>query len=131
MYSTATIDAIRELPIEDVIGKYVDLKKVGANLKACCPLPAHGGEKTPSFNVVPGKQMFKCFGCGAGGDAIQFVIEHEGLNFYEAIAAIAQNHGIQIEQTENIKTPEQKNEEHTALQILQYAQSTYRALLIQ
>jgi len=80
MISPKTIDDVRDLPVEQVIGRYVDLKKSGSGYKACCPLH---NEKTPSFNVVPAKNIFKCFGCGAGGDAIAFVMAHDNLPFYD------------------------------------------------
>lgn len=124
---TSTIDAIHDLPIEEVIGHYTELKKAGASLKACCPVH---GEKTPSFVVTPSKNMFKCFGCGIGGDAIQFVIEHEKVSFIEAVRTIAKDHGIEFEEKEDTRTPEQKSEHETALAILQLAQTEYRKLLI-
>ena len=127
MFSTATIDAIHDLPIEEVIGKFVELKKAGASLKACCPIHH---EKTPSFVVSPAKNIFKCYGCGRGGDAIQFVIEHEGISFHEAVRLIAQAHGIAIDEKADERTPEQKSEHETALQLLQLAQTEYRKLLI-
>lgn len=127
MFSTSTIDAIHDLPIEEIIGRFVELKKAGASLKACCPIH---GEKTPSFIVTPAKNIFKCFGCGVGGDAIQFVMEHEKISFAEAVATIAQAHGIQLDEKPDERTPEQKSEYETALQLLQLAQSEYRSLLL-
>lgn len=127
MFSTSTIDAIHDLPIEEIIGRFVELKKAGASLKACCPIH---GEKTPSFIVTPAKNIFKCFGCGVGGDAIQFVMEHEKISFAEAVKLIAQAHGIQLDEKPDERTPEQKSEYETALQLLQLAQSEYRSLLL-
>lgn len=111
MISPATIQAVKDLAIEEVIGRYADvtLKKAGNNYKGFCPFH---DEKTPSFNVIPAKNFFKCFGCGAGGDGLEFVMRKEGLPFYEAVKSLAQQHGIAIEETETQgKTPEQKNEE--------------------
>jgi DNA primase len=75
------VDRINE-DIVDVISNYVDLKTIGNKYKACCPFH---NEKTPSFTVTPARGMFKCFGCGKGGDAITFIQEHEGADFREAV----------------------------------------------
>jgi len=74
------------IDIVDIISNYIELKPSGANYKARCPFH---GEKTPSFVVSPIKQIFHCFGCGKGGDAIEFVKEYEKLNYYEALEKIA------------------------------------------
>jgi len=74
------------IDIVDIISNYIELKLSGANYKARCPFH---GEKTPSFVVSPAKQIFHCFGCGKGGDAIEFVKEYEKLNYYEALEKIA------------------------------------------
>lgn len=88
----STVDNIKDLPIEDVIQKYsVALKKKGANYWGCCPFH---NEKTPSFSVSPAKNIFKCFGCGAGGDAISFVMLRKNMSFPEAIKDIAGEFGI-------------------------------------
>ena len=71
MIPRPTVQLIKDTArIEEVIGDYVNLKRRGSNLIGLCPLH---GEKTPSFNVNPARQIFKCFGCGEGGDAIAFV----------------------------------------------------------
>lgn len=130
MLSTATIDNVRELAIENIIGNYVQLKRSGPNAyKACCPLH---NENTPSFVVTPSKNIFKCFGCGAGGDAIEFVMLHENLPFIEAVKKIATENGIAIEETETVaKTPEQQKDETLMLQWVQRAQTKYRHELTQ
>jgi len=74
------------IDIVDIISNYIELKLSGANYKARCPFH---GEKTPSFVVSPAKQIFHCFGCGKGGDAIEFVKEYEKLNYSEALEKIA------------------------------------------
>lgn len=71
--------------IVGVIGKYVQLKKTGKNWSACCPFHS---EKSPSFTVNAEKQMFYCFGCGASGDAVRFVVDHLGVGFREAVESI-------------------------------------------
>lgn len=102
--SKTTTDKVKDrLDIEEVIGDYVPLKKKGQNMWACCPFH---GEKTPSFSVSPAKQIYKCFGCGKAGDAIQFVMDIEGVGFQEAIRHIAARYGIEVEEDEAL-TPEQ------------------------
>ncbi|WP_006460962.1 DNA primase [Thiomicrospira aerophila] len=77
----------------DVINARVPLKKAGATYKACCPFHQ---EKTPSFTVNPNKQYYHCFGCGAHGDAISFLVEHDGLSFIEAVEVLAQQVGMTV-----------------------------------
>lgn len=77
--------------IEAIIALRVDLKKAGRKYKACCPFH---NEKTPSFIVDPDKNNFKCYGCDKGGDAIQFLIEYDGLSFKDAVYQIAEYYGI-------------------------------------
>lgn len=81
--------------IVDVIGRYMTLKKTGANFKGLCPFH---GEKTPSFVVSPVRQTYHCFGCGAHGDALRFLMEHNGLGFVEAIKDLAQQLGLKVPQ---------------------------------
>lgn len=128
MLSNSTLDQVRELPIEQVIGRYVDLKPAGTHrLKACCPLH---GENTPSFTVEPSKDHFHCYGCGKAGDAIAFVMEHDNLPFLEAVKSIAQQHGIEIVETETKgKTEEQKKDEQVMLDLMRIAQNKYRSAL--
>jgi DNA primase len=87
MIDNASIEQLKsQIDIVDIISNYLEIKKAGANYKANCPFH---GEKTPSFVISPAKQIYHCFGCGAGGDAIKFVQEHEKLNYPEAIEKIA------------------------------------------
>src|ERR1043165_10107532 len=79
--------------IVEVIDRYVPLKKAGANYVACCPFHS---EKTPSFTVSPGKQFYHCFGCGAHGTAIGFLIEYSGKPFPEAVADLARGVGLDV-----------------------------------
>ncbi|XVG95021.1 DNA primase [Eubacteriales bacterium KG127] len=96
-YSHRSVENLKQqINIVDVIGNSIKLKKQGANYKACCPFH---GEKTPSFVVSPEKQIFTCFGCGATGDAIEFVRKYYNLDFVEAIEKIAKDQGITLEKT--------------------------------
>jgi DNA primase len=80
-------------PIEDVISSYVTLRRAGSNMNGLCPFHS---EKTPSFTVFPGTQSFYCFGCGAGGDAISFIMRVENLDYMSAIRLLAQRSGITL-----------------------------------
>lgn len=104
MISERSIAEIKDLPIEQVIGKHMTLSKSGANYKGCCPIH---GEKTPSLTVSPAKSFFKCFGCGVGGDSIMFIQKLYGLSFYDAVQKIAEENKIEIEEELNGKTPEE------------------------
>ena len=79
--------------IVSVVGEYVRLRKAGTRYVGLCPFHQ---EKTPSFGVQPAHQYYKCFGCGAGGDVIKFVMEIEGLTFWEALTHLAERHGIPV-----------------------------------
>lgn len=87
------ISRIIDLPIVSVIEKYITLKRNGANYKACCPFH---DEKTASLVVSPSKNIYKCFGCGKGGGGINFVMEHQKLEFWDAVKLTAKNHGIDL-----------------------------------
>ena len=79
--------------IVDVVDRRVKLKKAGKNYSACCPFHQ---EKTPSFSVNPEKQFYYCFGCGAGGNALGFIMDYERMEFREAIESLAQAAGIDL-----------------------------------
>jgi DNA primase len=96
---TAIIDATR---IEEVVGEFVTLRRRGSNLSGLCPFHF---EKSPSFNVNPARNMFKCFGCGKAGDAITFLIEHEKTTYPEALRWLARKYNIEVEEKQ--VTPEQ------------------------
>ncbi|MDD5400525.1 MAG: DNA primase [Sulfurimonas sp.] len=94
MITQDSIEALKaRLDIVDVIGSYLELRKSGANYKAPCPFH---GEKTASFVVSPSKQIYHCFGCGAGGDSIKFVMEYEKLNYPEAIEKLASSYNFSL-----------------------------------
>ena len=99
MITQDSIEALKaRLDIVDVVGSYLELRKAGANYKAPCPFH---GEKTASFVVSPAKQIYHCFGCGAGGDSIKFVMEHEKLNYPEALEKLASTYNFSLSYSDN------------------------------
>ena len=88
---------LSRIDIVDVVDRYVPLKKAGANYQACCPFHS---EKTPSFTVSPTKQFYHCFGCGAHGTAIGFLIEHGGKSFPDAVEELARDAGLVVPRVE-------------------------------
>lgn len=86
-------EVVARNPIEDVVGKYVNLKRSGANLFGLCPFH---GEKTPSFSVAPDKGIYYCFGCHKGGGVINFQMEIEGLSYGDAVRALAKRAGMEV-----------------------------------
>ena len=88
-------ELLARIDIVDVIERYLPLKKAGANFVACCPFHS---EKTPSFSVSPSKQFYHCFGCGAHGSAISFIMEYSGLGFVETVEDLAGQIGLQVPQ---------------------------------
>jgi len=98
MIEKESIEALKSsIDIVDVIGNYLELKKAGSNYKANCPFH---GEKTPSFVVSPSKQIFHCFGCGVGGDAIKFVMDYEKLSYPEAVEKLASSFNFSLRYTQ-------------------------------
>lgn len=93
----------RQTDIVDVIGKYVQLKKMGRNFRGLCPFHA---EKNPSFYVNPEKNIYYCFGCKKGGNAISFLMEYEKLDFPDAVKRLAKNLGIEIDTTRGLRHKE-------------------------
>ncbi|AIT26831.1 DNA primase [Bordetella holmesii 44057] len=124
-------DLLARVDVVDVIGRYVQLRKGGANLLGLCPFH---NEKSPSFTVSPTKQFYHCFGCGAHGSAITFLMEHTGANFPEAVRTLAASAGMTV--PEESRSPRQQAESarrkaevsrHT--QVLDAAQAHYLRLL--
>jgi len=99
MIANDSIEQLKSrLDILDVVGSYIELKKAGANFKAPCPFH---DDKSPSFVVSPSKQIYHCFGCGAGGDSIRFVMEYEKLSYPEAIEKLASQYNFSLQYTDN------------------------------
>ena len=115
-YPDEVIEEVRQRSdIVDVVSQYVKLQKKGANYFGLCPFH---NEKSPSFSVTPGKQMYYCFGCGAGGNAITFLMEYENYSFPEALQSLAERAGVTLPQVE--ATEEEKRQsslKHTLLEI--------------
>ncbi|MFK2822459.1 DNA primase [Arcobacter sp. YIC-80] len=104
MIKKESIDNLKNhLDVVDVVSQFLELKKSGANFKACCPFH---GEDTPSFVVSPAKQIYHCFGCGVGGDAIKFVMEYEKLSYPETLEKLASMYNVQLEY-DNVKQKKQ------------------------
>ena len=124
MIPRETINQIMETArIEDVVSEFVTLKKRGSNLIGVCPFHK---EKTPSFNVNPARNIFKCFGCGKAGDSVRFIMEHEHYSFQEALRYLAKKYGIKIEERE--QTPEElaaQNERERMFNINSFAQKYF------
>jgi len=93
-------DLSQRVDIVDLINRRVPLKKAGKDYKACCPFH---NEKTPSFTVVPNKQIYHCFGCSENGSAIDFVMKFDHLDFKEAVETVANESGISVIYDQNAK----------------------------
>lgn len=93
---TTLDEVLTRADIVDVVGQYVTLKRTGAHYKGLCPFH---GEKTPSFIVSPDKQIYKCFGCGAGGNVFSFLMNYQQQNFAEVVRDLARQYGIQVRET--------------------------------
>ncbi len=101
-------DLLNRIDIVDVVGRYVQLKKGGANFSGLCPFH---NEKSPSFTVSPTKQFYHCFGCGAHGTAIGFLMEYAGTGFVEAVKDLAQGVGMVVPEQEDRLPPAQRAEQ--------------------
>lgn len=113
MIDHATIDRIfAAADIVDIVGDYVTLKRKGANYQACCPFH---NEKTPSFVVSPAKGMFKCFGCGKGGNAVTFIMEQENVSYPEALKIVAKRYGIEVEEREQTEEEVRRNNDRESM----------------
>jgi DNA primase len=117
--------------VVDIVGRYVQLKKGGANFMGLCPFH---GEKSPSFSVSPAKQFYHCFGCGKNGNAISFLMDHAGMTFIEAVKDLAQQYGLQVPEDEaspqdRARAIEQREKQVTLSEVLEKAGEAYRKQL--
>ena len=120
---TETISQIRDrVDIVDIISRYMNLKKTGANHQGCCPFH---NEKTPSFSVSSSRQTYKCYGCGDGGDVFKFLMKIEGLSFPEAVKKLAAEIGIQIEEKKMTSAEEKRSKERESLYKINEAAAEY------
>lgn len=123
MIPSQTIDEIKNrIDIVEVVSDFVSLKRKGQNMWACCPFH---NEKTPSFSVSPAKGFYKCFGCGKAGDAIDFVMEVEKLNYVESLKYLAKKYGIEVKEEELTDDEAQQQSERESLYILLNAAKEY------
>lgn len=116
MIDNATVERIyAAADIVEVVSDFVTLRRAGVNYKACCPFH---NEKTPSFVVSPAKGLFKCFGCGKGGNAVTFVMEHERLTYPEALKYVARKYNIEVEEREQSAEEQQQNDDRESMMTL-------------
>jgi DNA primase len=113
--------------VVDIVGRYVQLKKGGANFMGLCPFHA---EKSPSFSVSPAKQFYHCFGCGKNGNAISFLMDHAGMTFIEAVKDLAQQYGLQVPEDDvspqdRAKAAQMREQQATLTSVLEKAGLAY------
>ena len=113
MIDRETVDRIYAAAnIVDIVGDYVTLRRKGVNYVACCPFH---NEKTPSFVVSPSKGVYKCFGCGKGGNAVTFLMEHESLTYPEALKMVAKRYGIEVHEKELSEEEVRRNDDRESM----------------
>lgn len=126
-------ELIARADVVEIVGRHVQLKKAGANFMGLCPFH---GEKSPSFSVSPTKQFYHCFGCGAHGNAIGFLMEHGGMGFVEAVHDLAGQYGLQVPEDdaspeERARAAGQRQKQATLSEVLEKAGEAYRKHLRQ
>ncbi|MGC3984200.1 MAG: DNA primase [Pseudorhodoferax sp.] len=126
-------ELLARVDVVEVVGRYVQLKKGGANFLGLCPFH---GEKSPSFTVSPSKQFFHCFGCGKNGNAIGFLMEHTGAGFREAVQDLAQQVGMAVPDDDSTpqerqRAAEQRERQATLTDVLEKAGEAWRKQLRQ
>jgi DNA primase len=124
-------ELLSRVDLVEVIGRYVPLKRTGANFSGLCPFHS---EKSPSFTVSPSKQFFHCFGCGKNGNAIGFLMEHTGSGFVETVQDLAQQCGLTVPQEqlspqEMARQQAQREQRKTLTEVLEQAAQAYRERL--
>ena len=128
MIDQATIDRILDAAqIVDVVSEFVTLKRAGVNYKGLCPFH---NEKTPSFVVSPSKGLCKCFSCGKGGNVVHFIMEHEQLNYYEALKWLANKYHIEVKERELSDEEKQaQNDRESMFVVNDFANNYFQNLL--
>ena len=128
MIDQATIDRIIDAAeISEVVGEFVTLKRRGVNMLGNCPFH---NEKTPSFTVSPAKGIFKCFGCGKGGNSVNFIMEHESLSYPEALKWLAKKYHIEVkEEEESPEQLKQKDDRESMMIVSGWAQKYFSRYL--
>ncbi|MBY0341280.1 MAG: DNA primase [Rhodocyclaceae bacterium] len=121
-------ELLDRVDIVDVVQRYVPLKKAGANYSACCPFHS---EKSPSFTVSPTKQFYHCFGCGAHGSAIGFIMAHQGLGFVDAVEELAGNLGLTVPNEGRSQNPQYVEKKASMTELMAKAQRYYKEQLKQ
>ena len=121
-YQQAVEQIKNQLDIVDVVSRYVVLKKTGRNYQGLCPFH---NEKTPSFVVTPDKQIFKCFGCGEGGDVLTFLMKINNQSFAEVIEEQASIFGIELPKTNNKNNANYKAEKDRLYDAMEQAQKYF------
>ena len=119
-------ELLGRVDIVEVVDRHVKLKRAGANYVACCPFHS---EKTPSFTVSPTKQFYHCFGCGAHGTAVGFLMEHGGMGFVEAVKELARGLGMNVPEVHSETERRRAEQGETLYEVLLRAASHYRAQL--
>ena len=121
-------DLLARVDIVDVIDAYTTLKKAGKNYKGLCPFHQ---EKSPSFSVEPDKQFYYCFGCGAGGNALGFLMNHDNLDYVEAIEKLASQAGMEVPREESSGAQRSREQNQALYDVLQESARFYQAQLRQ
>ena len=116
-------DLLARVDIVDLVDSYVKLKKAGANYAACCPFH---NEKSPSFTVSPTKQFYHCFGCGAHGTAIGFVMEYQGIGFVDAVKELASRVGMVVPESEGFKPDPTHGQARNLVEVMTRAAQYYK-----
>jgi DNA primase len=124
-------ELLTRVDVVEVVGRHVELKRAGTVHKGLCPFH---GEKTPSFTVSPSRQTYHCFGCGAHGDAIRFLMENQGLPFMDAVRDLAQRAGVTVPESdtspeERARAAEQRQKQASLGDVLERAGQHYKAAL--
>jgi DNA primase len=122
-------EVAERISVLEVVSDYVQLRRAGANYVGLCPFH---GEKTPSFNVNPAREIFHCFGCGAGGNAFSFIMKMEGIGFPEAVKLLARKAGIEIEERQLTPAERHAQDERQQFQrINDLTEGYFREVLVQ